>query len=73
MEEVIRDYLDNLMGRGIYLADEHYPKFMSLIYGNWSVDEVLEGKGQPQLHVVGSSEEREEIEASDLRKETDAP
>ncbi|KPK14241.1 MAG: hypothetical protein AMK69_29215 [Nitrospira bacterium SG8_3] len=37
-------YFESLWNWGIWRADEHYPKFMSLIYGDHTVDEVLEGK-----------------------------
>jgi hypothetical protein len=64
-------YFDNLLGWGNYSADEHYPKFMSLIYGGWTVDEVLEGKGVPGLQLVKSPEEVENSdEVPDVIEET---
>jgi hypothetical protein len=49
------------MNSGIWTADEHYPKFMYLIYGDRTVDEVLEGKEKPQLKLVEKTEEESEI------------
>ena len=52
---------DSMMNWGVWRADEHYPKFMSLIYGNYTVDEVLEGKEKPQLRLVQKTEEQGEL------------
>jgi hypothetical protein len=55
----VHDQLDNIFGVGLSAADEEYPKFMSLIYGNCTVEEVLEGEEQHQLRIVNSPDERE--------------
>jgi len=52
---------DSFMNSGIWTADEHYQKFMYLIYGDRTVDEVLEGKEKPQLKLVEKTEEESEI------------
>jgi hypothetical protein len=55
------EYFDSLMNWGVWRADEHYPKFMSLIYGSYTVDEVLEDKKRPQLRLVEKAEEQGEL------------
>ena len=55
------DYFESLWNWGIWRADEHYPKFMSLIYGSYTVDEVLEDKAKPQLRLVEKAEEQGEL------------
>jgi hypothetical protein len=52
---------DDCMNWGIWTADEHYPKFMHLIYGDYTVDEVLEEKKKPQLRLVEKTEEQGEL------------
>ena len=42
-------HFEDCMNWGIWNADEHYLKFMHLIYGDYTVDEVLEEKKKPQL------------------------
>ena len=54
-------HFESLWNWGIWRADEHYPKFMSLIYGDQTVDEVLEGKEKPQLRLVEKAEEQGEL------------
>jgi hypothetical protein len=66
-----KKHFEELIWRGMFAADEEYPKFMSLIYGGWTVDEVLEGKGQPYLQVVSPSEEAEEVELPEVVAETE--
>ena len=56
-----KDNFESLWNWGIWRADEHYPKFMSLIYGDHTVDEVLEGKEKPQLRLVEKTEEQAEL------------
>ena len=51
---------DSFINSGIWNADEHYPKFMHLIYGSETVDEVLEGKEKPQLRLVEKTDEESE-------------
>ena len=52
---------DDFLNWGIWTADEHYPKFMHLIYGDYTVDEVLEEKKKPQLRLVEKTEEQVEL------------
>jgi hypothetical protein len=52
---------DNFMQAGIWTADEYYPMFMSLTYGNYTVDEVLEGTEKPNLRLVEKTEEQGEL------------
>lgn len=52
---------DSFIGWGIWTADDYYPKFMSLIYGSHTVDEVLEDKAKPQLRLVEKAEEQGEL------------
>ena len=52
---------DSSINWGIWAADEFYPKFMSVIYGDYTVDEVLEGKEKPQLRLVEKAEEQGEL------------
>jgi hypothetical protein len=52
---------DDFMSWGIWTADEHYPKFMQLIYGDYTVDEVLEEKKKPHLRLVEKTEEQGEL------------
>jgi hypothetical protein len=52
---------DSMMNCGVWRADEHYPKFMYLIYGDYTVDEVLEEKKKPQLRLVEKTEEQGEL------------
>ena len=52
---------DSFINSGIWKADEHYPKFMHLIYGDYTVDEVLEEKKKPQLRLVEKTEEQGEL------------
>jgi len=56
-----RDHFESLWNWGIWRADEHYPKFMSLIYSDHTVDEVLAGKEKPQLRLVEKTEEQGEL------------
>ena len=52
---------DSSLNWGIWTADESYPKFMSLIYGDYTVNQVLEGTDKPQLRLVEKSEEQGEL------------
>jgi hypothetical protein len=52
---------EDCMNWGIWTADEHYSKFMYLIYGDYTVDEVLEEKKRPQLRLVEKTEEQGEL------------
>jgi hypothetical protein len=52
---------DDFMNWGIWTADEHYPKFMHLIYGDYTVDEVMAEKKKPQLRLVEKTEEQGEL------------
>ena len=52
---------DDFLNWGIWTADEHYPKFMHLIYGDYTVDEVMEEKKRPQLRLVEKTEEQVEL------------
>jgi hypothetical protein len=56
---------DDFINWGIWRADEHYTKFMSLIYGDHTVDEVLEGKEKPQLRLVEKLEGQGELFVED--------
>lgn len=62
---LVHEQLDEIFGIGLSAADEEYPKFMSLIYGSCSVEEVLEGKGQHQLRIVNSSKQEDDREMID--------
>ena len=53
-----KDHFESLINYGVWRADEHYPKFMSLIYGDQTVDEVLESKDKPQLRLVDKQNSR---------------
>ena len=48
----------SFMQAGIWTTDEYYPKFMALIYGGDTLDQVLEGKESPQLRLVEKAEEQ---------------
>jgi len=52
---------DSFMNSGVWTADEYYPKFMYLIYGDRTVDEVLEEQPRPQLRLVQKTEEQGEL------------
>ena len=52
---------DSFMNSGVWTADEYYPKFMYLIYGDYTVDEVMEEKKKPQLRLVEKTEEQAEL------------
>ena len=52
---------DSFIQAGIWTTDEYYPKFMALIYGGDTVDQVLEGKERPQSRLVEKTEEESEI------------
>jgi hypothetical protein len=56
-----REQFDDLVTWRIWTADEHYPKFMHLIYGDYTVDEVMEEKKKPQLRLVEKTEEQGEL------------
>jgi hypothetical protein len=56
-----KDQFDSSIGWGVWTADDHYQKFMSLIYSNYTVDEVLEGRGKPQLKLVEKPQEQGEL------------
>ena len=49
---------DSFIQAGIWTTDEYYPKFMALIYGGDTVDQVLEGKERPQLRLAEKAEEQ---------------
>jgi len=55
------EQFDSFMNAGIWTADEYYPKFMYLIYGDRTVDEVLEEEPRPQLRLVQKTEEQGEL------------
>jgi hypothetical protein len=52
---------ESFMNSGIWTADQHYPKFMYLIYGDHTVDEVLEEEPRPRLRLVQKTEEQAEL------------
>jgi hypothetical protein len=52
---------DSFMNSGVWTADEYYPKFMYLIYGDRTVDEVLEEEPRPRLRLVQKTEEQAEL------------
>jgi len=56
-----KDQFDDFMNWGIWTADEHYPKFMHLIYGDYTVYEVLEEKIRPKLRLVQKLEEENDV------------
>jgi len=60
--DFVNERLDKVFGVGLCAADEEYPKFMSVIYGEPTAGEVLEGKGQPQLKIVDSSNKNDNQE-----------
>jgi hypothetical protein len=49
---------DSFIQAGIWTTDEYYPKFMALIYGGDTVDQVLEGKERPQSRLAEKAEEQ---------------
>ena len=55
------ELFDSIMNMGVWRADKYYPKFMHLIYGDYTVDEVLEEKKKPQLRLVEKIEEQGEL------------
>ena len=56
-----KEQFDDFMNWGIWTADEHYPKFMHLIYGDYTVWEVLEEKIRPKLRLVQKLEEENDV------------
>ena len=56
-----KEQFDDFMNWGIWTADEHYPKFMHLIYGDYTVYEVLEEKIKPKLRLVQKLEEENDV------------
>lgn len=56
-----REQFDSSIGWGVWTADDHYQKFMSLIYGNFTVDQVMSDKCQPQLSLVEKRKDQGEL------------
>jgi hypothetical protein len=51
--------LNALIGRGSSAADDHYPKFMHLIYGDFTVKQAMENNARPHLKLVYPCEEND--------------
>jgi hypothetical protein len=61
-------HFEDCMNWGIWNADEHYLKFMHLIYGDYTVDEVLAEKKKPPLRLVEKTEEQGELFEEDVAR-----
>jgi hypothetical protein len=51
----------DLLRKGSSVANENHPKFMNMIYGDYTAVEVPEEKKKPQLRLVEKTEEQGEL------------